>query len=80
MNSFYKPLQYELTFEDKLEMLKNAVEIQGRKGNYSYNDYMLGYFNGLELALSILEDREPQFKESCKVEKNTRWESPEFNK
>jgi hypothetical protein len=56
--------------EDKLVMVKqepisklrNLRDIQGRKGNYDMDEYMRGLYNGLELSLSIFEDREPDYK------------------
>lgn len=44
--------------------MRNLVDIQAEEGNYNYNAYMLGYYNGLELQLSIMESREPAFKVS----------------
>lgn len=52
--------------DDKLERLKNAHEVQGIRGNWNYDEYMFGLYNGLELALSILEDREPKYKKAPK--------------
>lgn len=46
----------------KLEQLKQVHEIQGYKGNWDYSEYMLGLYNGLELALAIYEEREPNYK------------------
>jgi len=43
--------------------LKNLVDAQGQDGTWNSDKYMLGLFNGLELALSIFESREPKFKE-----------------
>lgn len=37
-------------------------DIQGRKGNWNMNDYMCGLFNGLELAVATLENREPDYR------------------
>lgn len=37
-------------------------EAQGQHGTWDSDDYMRGLFNGLELASSILEQREPKFK------------------
>ena len=39
--------------------IKNLVSIQGYNGNYNYDEYMLGLYNGMEMILSILEKREP---------------------
>lgn len=41
------------------------VEIERLKTNQEQNindDYTLGIYNGLELALSVLENRKPEFK------------------
>lgn len=46
-----------------IEDLKNLVSAQGQKGNWDASPYMCGLFNGLEMALSIFEKREPQFKD-----------------
>lgn len=46
------------------EILKNAnelLDIQGQSGNYNYDSYMLGIYNGMEMIISMFEEREPQF-------------------
>lgn len=43
--------------------LRNLVDAQGQKGTWDASPYMTGLFNGLEMALSIFEQREPQFKD-----------------
>jgi hypothetical protein len=48
--------------KEKLQNIKNLVDIQGLDGNWDYDLYMLGLFNGMEMILSILEDREPKFR------------------
>ena len=35
---------------------------QGQPGNWDYDDYMRGLYNGIELAQSIMEEREPVYK------------------
>lgn len=48
---------------DAVLKLKELRDIQGKKGNYDYDEYMRGLYNGLELALSLMEgEREPQYK------------------
>ena len=42
--------------------LLNLRDIQGQKGNWDYDEYMRGMFNGLELAVSVFEGIEPAFK------------------
>jgi len=50
-----------------LEQMKQFVKIQGASGNWDYDPYMLGIYNGLELCLSSLEKRNPVFKDPPKV-------------
>ena len=48
----------------KIKTLREMVKIQGYNGNWNYDPYMHGLYNGLEFALSIMEKREPQFKDA----------------
>lgn len=48
--------------KDAAQQLRELVEIQGMDGTWNADDYMVGMFNGMELALSILEDRDPQYR------------------
>jgi hypothetical protein len=52
---------------NNIETVKEMVKIQGSDGNWNYDPYMLGLYNGLEFALSILEDREPLFRDKPSV-------------
>jgi hypothetical protein len=45
-----------------LEDLKEVHELQVKDGNWNVSHYMTGLYNGLELAMSNLEDREPDFR------------------
>lgn len=45
------------------DKLKNLVNAQGIDGNWNYDSYTLGMYNGMELMLSIVEGRSPEFKE-----------------
>lgn len=47
-----------------LRDLQNCRNIQGTTGNWNFSEYMHGYFNGIELAMSIMQDREPKFKDA----------------
>ena len=47
-----------------LESLKELHAIQGNDGNWNYDSYSQGLYNGMELAIATLEDREPLFKEA----------------
>ena len=55
-------MDYVEKTEKKISDIHNIVNIQGQSGNWDYNGYMLGLFNGIELASSIMEDRAPQFR------------------
>lgn len=52
-----------------LEKLREVHAMQGRDGCWDIDDYMLGLFNGLELALSIMENRDVYYRD--RKEKNT---------
>jgi hypothetical protein len=51
----------------KINTLREMVNIQGWDGNWNYDPYMHGLYNGLEFALSIMEKRNPVFKEAPEV-------------
>lgn len=42
--------------------LRELLEIQGRHGNWNYDSYMRGMYNGMEVLMACLENREPEFK------------------
>ena len=46
--------------------MRDLVETQGRDGIWNYDPYFHGMYNGMELMLSILEKREPVFREAPK--------------
>ena len=50
----------------QLSELKDIVKLQGRDGNWNYSEYMRGMFNGMELALAIVEKREPNLRDEPK--------------
>lgn len=45
-----------------IDAIRDQINAQGQHGNWNFNEYMLGKFNGLEYALSILEHREPKYR------------------
>lgn len=55
--------QEALKLEREIKQLREVHAVQGRDGCWDIDDYMLGMFNGLELALCIMENRPPQYKE-----------------
>ena len=52
--------------KEALTQLREVHAIQGRDGCWDIDDYMLGLYNGLELALSIVENRECRYKQRPK--------------
>lgn len=48
----------------KLELMNQVLKIQGADGNWNYDPYMMGMYNGMELMISLAENREPVFKEA----------------
>jgi hypothetical protein len=49
--------------KEPIQQLREVHAIQGKKGCYDIDDYMLGLYNGLELALSLMEQRDVNYKE-----------------
>lgn len=49
--------------KNQLEAMKESLKIQGYDGNWNYDEYMFGMYNGMELMLAIAENREPVFRE-----------------
>jgi hypothetical protein len=47
----------------QLEAMREALKIQGYHGNWNYDEYMHGMYNGMELMMAIAENREPDFKD-----------------
>lgn len=42
--------------------MREMLDVQGADGNWNYNEYMLGMYNGMEFMLSMAEGREPVYK------------------
>ena len=55
-----------MTKDEALKQLREVHAVQGRDGCWDIDDYMLGMFNGLELALSIVENRACKYKQRPK--------------
>ena len=50
------------THNFNIEKLKEVLKVQKQRRNLKKDRYMDGFYNGLELALSIIEEREPVFE------------------
>jgi hypothetical protein len=51
--------------ENRMAKLRDLLRVQDLDGNWDASSYMRGLRNGLELALAVLEDREPAYKEAA---------------
>lgn len=49
------------TLRSKTKEVKNIRDLQKQSLEKSTDDYMVGLYNGLEMATAILEGREPEF-------------------
>ena len=48
-------------WENHLKCSKEMLDIQEQKGNYDYDEYMLGLYNGMEYIIALFETREPNY-------------------
>lgn len=55
-------------YEKSLKIANEMLDIQGQSGNYNYDSYMLGMYNGMEYIISLFEQREPEFKDGKDIE------------
>ena len=55
-------------FELSLKCANEMLEIQGQDGNYNYDSYMLGMYNGMEYIISLFEHREPNYRNGKEIE------------
>lgn len=68
-------------WEHHLKCSKEMLDIQGQKGNYDYDEYMLGLYNGMEYIIALFETREPNYISGKDVEfTNNRTQQKEFIK
>lgn len=56
-------------FKNKTKQIKEIRDLQEKSLEKSQDDYMVGLYNGLEMSVAILENREPIFL-SCISEKH----------
>jgi hypothetical protein len=47
---------------EAIRQLRYVLAIHGKDGNWDVDGYSNGMFNGMELALSIMEDRDPVYR------------------
>ena len=54
------------TLKSKTKEVRNIRDLQKQSLEKSTDDYMVGLYNGLEMATAILENREPEFLDVIK--------------
>lgn len=62
----YMGMKRQTSVAERVLTLANLRDIQGQDGNWNFDAYMHGFYNGLELALAVIEDREPKYRDSPK--------------
>lgn len=55
-----------LRLKTRVKKVKEIRKIQEQMIETNADDYMVGLFNGLEMAVAILENREPKFRATVK--------------
>jgi len=50
--------------KSELDIITNLINIQGDSGNWDYDPYMFGMYNGMVLIKSVLEDNDPEFRDA----------------
>ena len=61
----------------KFEVGREMLAIQGEKGHWDSDEYMHGLYNGMEFMLSLVEGREPVFRDApSRFKKYTSEEGP----
>lgn len=78
----HKELKKQLEeWEYHLKCSKEILDIQAQKGNYDYDEYMLGLYNGMEYIIALFEKREPDYINGKDVEfTNNKSQQKEFIK
>ena len=56
----------ELLTDEQVNLVREMRDVQGQHGNWNYDPYMQGLYNGLEFAMSLLEKRELVFRDAPK--------------
>lgn len=47
-----------------INILRKMRDVQGMDGNWNYDNYMHGMYNGMEYALSMMEGQNPEYKDA----------------
>lgn len=48
--------------EERLKDAKELLACQGQNGNWDNSEYMCGMYNGMELIIATIENRDPIYR------------------
>lgn len=51
---------------DVLGKMREMLEIQGKDGNWNYDSYMHGMYNGMECLFAVASGNQPKYREAPK--------------
>jgi len=49
--------------QEPVAKMREMLEVQGRAGNWNYDAYMQGMYNGMEFMVALAEGRDPVFRD-----------------
>ncbi len=52
------------SLKTRIQWVRRNLELQGEHGNWNYDAYMLGVYNGIECALATLENRQANCRDA----------------
>jgi len=50
--------------QEPVRIMREMLEVQGQHGNWNYDSYMHGLYNGMEYMVALTEKREPKFRDA----------------
>lgn len=56
--------ELDAQYSPRIDAANDLLRIQGTDGNWNYDAYMHGMYNGMEIVLATIEGREPSFRET----------------
>lgn len=62
LHKVYQKPKTQVNIENLIQEVRDLKSIQGQDGTWNCNPYMMGLYNGLELAIATLESREPIYR------------------
>lgn len=79
-NSLKKSDENWIRINAAIKSLEEVHKVQSYSVKVRYDDYNQGLYNGLELALSIMCDRDPVYAQQCEKEINISLDGKEIAK